>query len=65
MKSKLLQKKSLNKSRASLDGQHENDSSSPTKGRETPPNRVKPGVDAQARKDFPGLLKHGYRRARS
>jgi hypothetical protein len=36
MKSKLLQKKSLNKSRASLDGQHENDSSSPTKGRETP-----------------------------
>lgn len=67
MKSKLLQKKSygLNKSRAGLDGQHGNDSSTPGRGHETSPNPVNPAVDAQARKDFPSLLKQGCRSARS
>jgi hypothetical protein len=65
MKSKLLQKKAygLNKSRAGLDGQQENieGSSSPSRGHETPPNPVNPVFNAQARKDFPGLLKRNYR----
>jgi hypothetical protein len=69
MKSKLLQKKSygLNQSRVVVDGQQENfeDSSVPRKGHETPPNRVNPAVDPQAREDFPDLLKPGCRPARS
>jgi hypothetical protein len=53
MKSKLLQKKShcLNKSRAGLDGQHENNSSTLTRGHVTPPNPINPAVDVEARKD--------------
>jgi hypothetical protein len=64
MKSKLLQKKSYgaNQPREVVDGQQQNHWSSPTKGRETAPD---PAVDAEARKAFPGLLKHGYRPARS
>jgi hypothetical protein len=69
MKSKLLQKKSygLDQSRDVVDGQQENneDSSVPWRGRETPLNPVSPAVDAQARKNVPGLLKHGRRPARS
>jgi hypothetical protein len=67
MKSKLLQKKSygLNKSRAGLDGQHGNDSSTPWRGHETSPNPVNPAFDAEARKDFPALLKRNYRPASS
>jgi hypothetical protein len=63
MKSKLLQKISygVDQSREVVDGQPENGLSRPTRGHETPPNPTNPAVDAQARKDFPGLLKHGYR----
>jgi hypothetical protein len=51
MKSKLLQKINYNvdQSREVVDGQHGNDSSTPTKGRETPPNRVNPAVESQTR----------------
>jgi hypothetical protein len=38
-----------------VDGQKENDSYRPTKGHETLPNPVNRAVDAQVRKDFPGL----------
>jgi hypothetical protein len=64
MKSKLLQKISygVDKSREVVDGQKGNDSSRPMKGCETPPN---PAVDAEARSDFPDLLKRNYRPARS
>jgi hypothetical protein len=50
-----------------VDGQQENieDSSTPRKGHQTPPDPVNPAVDAQARKDFPALLKRSYRPARS
>jgi hypothetical protein len=69
MKSKLLQKKSygVNQSREVVDGQQENieDSSLPWRGHETPPSPVDPAVDAQAGKDFPGLLKRNCRPARS
>jgi hypothetical protein len=69
LKSKLLQKKSygLSQSHDAVGGQHQNneDSSAPWKGHQAPANRVNPAVDAQARKDFPGLLKHGWRSARS
>jgi hypothetical protein len=69
MKSKLLQPRSSgpNQSHDAVDGPQENnqDSSAPWRGHQTPPNQVNPAVDAQARKDFPGLLKHGWRSARS
>jgi hypothetical protein len=67
MKSKLLQKISydVSQSRAGLDGQHENDSSTLTKGHKTLPTPVNPAVDAQARKDFPALLTRNYRPAGS
>jgi hypothetical protein len=68
MKSKLLQKKSygLNASHDVVDGQQENieDSSAPWKGREILTD-LNSSVDNHARKDFPRLLKHGYRPARS
>jgi hypothetical protein len=65
MKSKLLQK--INQPRDVVDGQQKNieDSSAPWRGREAPPNPINPAVDAQAREDFPGLLKRGCRPARS
>jgi hypothetical protein len=69
MKSKLLQRKRycLDQSDALLDDQQENteDSSAPWKGQQTPPDRVDPAVDAQARKDFPGLLKRSCRPTKS
>jgi hypothetical protein len=69
MKSKLLQKKSyaVNQSREVVDFQQENIEGSPLpwRGRESPPNPVNPAVDAEARKDFPALLKRNYRPARS
>jgi hypothetical protein len=69
MESKLLQPKNYcpNQSRKVVDYQHENieDSSTPRKGHQPPSNPDNPAVDAQARKDFPRLLKHGYRSARS
>jgi hypothetical protein len=61
MKSKLLQKicYGVSQSRDVVNGQQENteDSSMPWRVREDPPGRVSPGADAQARKDFPALLK--------
>jgi hypothetical protein len=65
MKSKLLQKmrsSGLNQSQDAVGGQQENfeESSLPWGGHETQPNPVNPTVDAQARKDFPGLLKRNY-----
>jgi hypothetical protein len=69
MKSKLLQKISygFSQSREVVNGQQENteDSSMPRRGHETPLNPVNPAFDAQARKDFPALLKRNYRPARS
>jgi hypothetical protein len=69
MKSKLLQKKSSgrNRPRGVVDGQQESieELSVPRWRRENPPSRVNPPVQVQARKDFPGLLKHGYRLART
>jgi hypothetical protein len=64
MKSKLLKKI---QSREVVNGQQENteESSVPRRGHATPPNSVIPAVDAQARKDFPDLLKRGFRPARS
>jgi hypothetical protein len=64
VKSKLLQKKSYaNQLCEVVDGQHGNDSFTPTKGRGIPPNPVNPAVDAEARKGFPSLLTRNYRRA--
>jgi hypothetical protein len=64
-----VQKKSSgsNQLRELVDGQHESieDSSTPRKGHQPPPDRVNPAADAQARKDFPGLLKCNCRPARS
>jgi hypothetical protein len=59
MKSKLLQKINygLTQSREVVGGQKENIEDSPWKGHVTPPNPVNPTDDAQARKDFPSLLK--------
>jgi hypothetical protein len=69
MKSKLLQKTSYvaNQPREVVDGHRENieGSSLPWRGRESRPNFVNPAGDVQAGKDFPGLLKHGCRPARS
>jgi hypothetical protein len=69
MKSKLLQKQSYGviQSRKVVDDQRENteDSSVPWRERETSPNPVHQPVDVQARKDFPGLLKHRCRPAKS
>jgi hypothetical protein len=68
MKAKLLQKISygVNQSREVVAGQQENivGSSLPWRGHKTPPNPVNPAVDAQVRKDFPGLLKRNYRPAK-
>jgi hypothetical protein len=65
MKSKLLQKISygVNQSRELVDGQQENGSFRPTKGRETPPNWVNQEFDAEAGKDFPALMKRNCRPA--
>jgi hypothetical protein len=67
MKSKLLQKITYdgNKSRGVVDGQQEKieSSSLPPTGHRTPPNRVNTAFDAEAGKDFPGLLKRNYRPA--
>jgi hypothetical protein len=69
MKSKLLKKVgyAVNQSRGMVDGHPENieGSSLPWRVRETPHNPVNPAVDAEARRDFPSLLKHGCRPARS
>jgi hypothetical protein len=67
MKSKLLQRitRDVDESREVVGGQKGNDSSRPTKGHETPRNPVNQAVDAQARKDFPGLQKGNYRPAGS
>jgi hypothetical protein len=69
MKSKLLQKRSpgFNQSHDAVDGQQENieDLSTRRKEHQTPPDRVNPAVDAHVRKDLLGLLKHGYRPART
>jgi hypothetical protein len=67
MKSKLLQRISygVNQSREVVDGQPENDSSRPTKGRESRSNPVNTAVGTEAREHFPGLLKRNYRPARS
>jgi hypothetical protein len=64
MRSKLLQKI---QSREVVNGQRENTegSSMPYRGHGIPPNPVNPAFDADARKDFPSLLKHGCRPARS
>jgi hypothetical protein len=65
MNSKLLQRKGgVNQSHAGLDGQHENDSSRPTKGHETLPSPVNPALDSEVRQNFPALLTRNYRRAR-
>jgi hypothetical protein len=50
-----------------VDGQQENieDLSTRRKEHQTPPDRVNPAVDAHVRKDLLGLLKHGYRPART
>jgi hypothetical protein len=65
MKSKLLQPISqshegVNRKRENTEG-----SSMPYRGHGIPPNPVNPAVDAEAGKDFPALLKHNYRPARS
>jgi hypothetical protein len=69
MKSKLLQKiiYGVNQSPEVVNGQQENteDSSVPWRGHGTTHNPVTPAVNAQARKDFPGLLKRCCRPARS
>jgi hypothetical protein len=69
MKSKLLQKQTygVNQSREVVDGHRENigDSPLPYRGPGIPPIPVSPAVDVEARKDFPDLLKHNYRPARS
>jgi hypothetical protein len=67
MRSKLLQKLGYNQSREVVDGHQENieSSSLPSTGHRTPPNRVNPAFDAEAGKDFPGLLKRNYRPAGS
>jgi hypothetical protein len=69
MKSKLLQKISygVDQSNEVVDGQQENIeySSVPWRERENPPNPVNPAFDAQARRDFPALLKRNYRAAGS
>jgi len=68
MKSKLLQKIShaVNQSREVVDGQRENVEGSSLPWRGVPsPNPVNPAFDAEARKVFPGLLKHGCRPAGS
>jgi hypothetical protein len=59
MKFKLLQRTcyGVDQSNDVVDGQQENDSSRPTKGHKTAPNPINLAVDAQARKDFPALLK--------
>jgi hypothetical protein len=46
-----------------VDSQQENikGSSVPWREQETPPNPVNPAFDAEARKDFPGLLKRNCR----
>jgi hypothetical protein len=67
MRSKLLQgvNRDINESRDVVDRQQENDSSWRTKGHEAPPNPDNPAFDAEALKDFPGLLKRNYRPAGS
>jgi hypothetical protein len=69
MKSKLLQKISygVSQSREAVNRQQENieDSSVPWREGENPLGRVSPAPDAQARKDFPSLLKRGCRAVRS
>jgi hypothetical protein len=69
MKSKLLQKIGcgVNQSREVVDGKQENIEIRPSPGRgaSPDPNGVNPASDAEARKDFPALLKRNYRPARS
>jgi hypothetical protein len=65
MRSKLLQPISqshegVNRKRENTEG-----ASMPWKGHGIPPNPVNPAVDAEARQDFPNLLKHCCRPARS
>lgn len=65
MRSKLLQPISqshegVNRKRENTEG-----ASMPWKGHVAPPIPINPAVDAEARKDFPGLLKRNYRPAGS
>jgi hypothetical protein len=65
MKSKLLQP--ISQSHEGVNSKRENTegSSMPWKGHVAPPIPINPAVDVEARKDFPSLLKHGCRPARS